>query len=337
MKIVNHRVDGAAFTAANASGGEIKPEGILLHDTAGNLSKGNVVSYFASKACSVSAHFVVELDGSVTQMVPLNRQANHAGKSSWDGVANCNKRFVGIEIVSPGKMERRGDEACLIYRDNGKERIISRYPLAECREFNTPEHKQGWGLPYTPEQIETVKDLCKAIAQAYPIKWVLGHYQVSPGRKVDVTPLFPMEEVRAYALSAPAEEEAPAVKPDADDEIPAAPAESPSAERGSFVNNLSFAKVNELADQGSRIAGWIRSVKRWFWGGTATTVATASALDTRKGSANILIELVREHPFVAMGITVFVTAVVVYFVAKRAERFLLTAFQDGRYTPRGGQ
>ena len=334
MKILNHRVKGAAFTAANASGGEIKPELLVLHDTAGALTKGNVVSYFASKACSVSAHIVVERDGSFVQMVPFDRQANHAGKSSWKGVQNCNKRSIGIEIVNPGMMEKRGDDVCLIYRDNGKEKIVGKYPSADCREVNTPDHGKGWCLPYTPEQIDTVKDLAKAICAEYGISDVIGHFHISPKRKVDVTPLFPFDEVRAYALSA-SEEDSPAVRPDDDAVAGLTPTITPLS--AGALSNLSFAKVNELAEQGSRIAGWIRSMKRWFWGGAAATGTTLASLDTRKGSASIVVELVREHPFAAIGITIGVTAIVVYCVVKGIERYLLTAVNEGRYTPRGGK
>lgn len=215
MQIARHRVVGAPFEEANATGGEIKPALLVVHDTAGSLTKGNVVSYFAGNSCSVSAHVVVERDGSLTQMVPFNVQANHAGTSTWNGRKNCNKFAIGIEIMNPGMMERRGEKVLLIYRDNRKERIVGTYSLAECEEVNTPEHGHGWCLPYTPKQIETVKELCKTICAEYEIKDIVGHYHISPKRKVDVTPLFPMEEVRAYAAGAE-EEPAPAVRPDVD-------------------------------------------------------------------------------------------------------------------------
>lgn len=329
MKITDHRIDGAAFEAANATGAEIKPELIVVHDTAGNLVKGNVVKYFASASCSVSAHFVVERDGSFTQMVPLNVQANHAGASVWNGRKNCNKYAIGVEIVNPGMMVRRGEKVVLVYREKRGERVVGSYALGECEEVNTPEHGHGWCLPYTPEQIETVKELCKAISAEYGIKEIVAHWHISPKRKVDTNPLFPMEEVREYALTSA--EEVPAVRPDVD-ETPVAAAEP--AKPG-VLSNMTFAKVNELADQGSRVAGWIRSIKRWFWGGAATTGTLAASLDTRKGSANVFVELIREHPFMAMAVVAGIAGLIVYAVVKVVEKHLVTAANDGRYRPRG--
>ncbi len=328
MKITNHLIDDAPFEEANATGAEIKPELVVVHDTAGNLVKGNVVKYFASASCSVSAHFVVERDGSFTQMVPMNVQANHAGASIWNGRKNCNKYAIGIEIVNPGMMVRRGEKVVLVYREQRGERIVGSYSLGECEEVNTPEHGHGWCLPYTPEQIKTVKQLCKAICAEYSIKEIVAHWHISPKRKVDTNPLFPMEEVREYAL-APTEE-SPAVRPD---ETPVAASEP----KPGVLSGMSFAKVNELADQGSRVAGWIQKGKRLFWGGTATTVTAVASVDTNKGTANVFVEMVREHPFIAMAVVAGLAGVAVYAVLKGVEKYLVTAHADGRYTPRGSK
>ncbi len=66
--IKDGRVSGVRFVRANASGGEIRPKQIVLHDTAGRLTEFSSVNWFASKECQTSAHFVVERDGTVTQM-----------------------------------------------------------------------------------------------------------------------------------------------------------------------------------------------------------------------------------------------------------------------------
>jgi AmpD protein len=46
----------------------------------------------------VSAHFLIERDGRVTQFVSCARRAWHAGASSFDGRAGCNDFSVGIEL-----------------------------------------------------------------------------------------------------------------------------------------------------------------------------------------------------------------------------------------------
>ena len=46
----------------------------------------------------VSAHFLVSRQGRVTQYVPLDKRAWHAGVSRWEGRENCNDFSVGIEL-----------------------------------------------------------------------------------------------------------------------------------------------------------------------------------------------------------------------------------------------
>lgn len=46
----------------------------------------------------VSAHFVVERDGTVTQCVSVFERAWHAGVSCWQGRERCNDFSVGIEL-----------------------------------------------------------------------------------------------------------------------------------------------------------------------------------------------------------------------------------------------
>lgn len=198
LKIKNHRLTGVPFVAANSYGGEMVPTMIVDHDTAGHTKRGSSVAWFRSKDCPTSAHVVVERDGSATQMVPFNRKAFHAGKSVWRGKTFCNGFSIGIEIVNPGALKRVGNEAHLIY-DGGK--IVERFPISDCVHKATPEHGDAWWLPYTDAQIRAVKEICRAICEEYPdCNEIVTHWMISPRRKIDTNPLFPLEEVRAYAF-----------------------------------------------------------------------------------------------------------------------------------------
>jgi N-acetylmuramoyl-L-alanine amidase len=55
-------------------------------------------------------------------------------------------------------------------------------------------------MPYTDVQVAMVTSLGKAIVGAYLLKDVSTHFAISPGRKVDVNPLFPLEQVRKATL-----------------------------------------------------------------------------------------------------------------------------------------
>jgi AmpD protein len=54
--------------------------------------------YEQIKGAEVSAHFVIRRDGTLQQFVSVLDRAWHAGKSSWQGRANCNDYSVGIEL-----------------------------------------------------------------------------------------------------------------------------------------------------------------------------------------------------------------------------------------------
>ena len=46
----------------------------------------------------VSSHLCIDRDGNVTQYVPFNLRAWHAGESSYAGLANCNDYAIGVEL-----------------------------------------------------------------------------------------------------------------------------------------------------------------------------------------------------------------------------------------------
>ncbi|MCY3884142.1 MAG: 1,6-anhydro-N-acetylmuramyl-L-alanine amidase AmpD [Gammaproteobacteria bacterium] len=46
----------------------------------------------------VSSHLLVDRSGQVTQFVPFNLRAWHAGESSYGGTSNCNDFSIGIEL-----------------------------------------------------------------------------------------------------------------------------------------------------------------------------------------------------------------------------------------------
>lgn len=346
MKITNHRLDGAPFVKANVYGSAFpaKPTVIVLHDTAGRLEKGNSVAWFKSAACTqASAHFVVERDGSVTQCVPCDRVAWHAGASEFQGRHFVNNFSFGIEIVSPGELRKVGDKARAYFKQE--------WPLDEVEMRQEPTHgnRQSYWLPYTPEQIEATTELCRALIAAYPtIKSITTHWFISPGRKIDPSPLFPVEEVAHAAFSQPHMSDESAVGPGlalpaaghAEEPlvIPAADAEKP-AKAGVMAlfdtAERNYAKLNELADKGSRAAAIVRRVKNWFWGIVTLLTGSCSMLDTKKGTAHLFVKWVEAHPFLFVAICGTVLGVALYFAAKAFEKYIVTAYRDGRYTPRG--
>lgn len=198
MRLIRHKIDTIPFAPSRHQGEVITPELVILHDTAGRLEAGNSAGYLRDNPAQVSVHFVIERDGSIVQLVPTNRRANHAGASNYHGRAGCNGFSIGIEIVNPGVMTWAHKAAGAarswwgqLFRDDGG-RIAERV---------TPEHGHGVWMAHTQEQIDAVLELLEALFAGIPtLKDIRGHWYVSPGRKVDPNPLFPMEAVRARIL-----------------------------------------------------------------------------------------------------------------------------------------
>lgn len=196
MRIENHKLTGIRYQAAQWIWGEITPEIVVLHDTASNTAPGSAAAFLAENNAKVSVHFVVEIDGTVTQQVPTNRRAGHAGKSTFNGRSNCNEFSIGIEIVNPGQMTRIDDKRARTWY--GDELAINLFGI---QEVETKQHGRGLWMPYGAPQIEAVLQLLTALFRDIPsLTDITTHWYVSPGRKIDTNPLFPLEHLRARVL-----------------------------------------------------------------------------------------------------------------------------------------
>ncbi|MDP3052306.1 MAG: N-acetylmuramoyl-L-alanine amidase, partial [bacterium] len=80
---------------------------LVYHYTAGGLID-QTIKYF-QQAGGVSAHFVIERDGKVIQMIKLEDRAWHAGVSEWKGIKEVNQFSIGIEICNWGPLKKQGN------------------------------------------------------------------------------------------------------------------------------------------------------------------------------------------------------------------------------------
>lgn len=186
--ITHHLLAEARFAATpNIGGPLVNPVAIILHYTAG-ASLSSAVAWLTDKRARASAHLVVGKDGTVVQLAPFNRVTWHAGESKLGDLVGMNKYAIGIELDNAGPVvptavpgEYRSPITGGIYRSPDV--------------FNGP-HKHGgawrhW-VKYPPVQIIRVKALVAELRRAYPsIKDVVGHDDVSPGRKWDPGPGWP--------------------------------------------------------------------------------------------------------------------------------------------------
>ncbi len=164
------------------------PDTIVIHYTAGS-SVNSSATWLKNPQSGASAHVIVGKSGDILQLVPFNIIAWHAGVSQWKNRQGLNKYSIGIEIDNAGVLEKRGDG---YYTHFGKHIDNSQVVLA--RHKNHAD-EQAWEA-FTEKQLETVENLCLTLKNNYPIKNILGHDDIAPGRKTDPGPAFPLKSLR---------------------------------------------------------------------------------------------------------------------------------------------
>ncbi len=126
---------------------------LLLHYTGMNTAEA-AIDRLCDPESTVSAHYVIDEDGTVYSLVPEDATAWHAGVSCWQGKIGMNQRSVGIELVNPG-------------------------------------HENGYRA-FPDIQMSALVDLAKGVLGRHPIpkRQVLAHSDVAPMRKQDPGELF---------------------------------------------------------------------------------------------------------------------------------------------------
>jgi N-acetylmuramoyl-L-alanine amidase len=183
----------------NREAGHRSRECIVLHYTAG-YTAASAIATFASTAGKASAHFVVEVDGRVTQMVNCNDTAWHAGFGVFRGGGQVNQRSIGVEIVNPGYHFRSTTGQILNWeRKPVPPARLAPFPgMIEARDPWVGSANVLWPL-YPEAQLVAVETIIRACVRAYPsIAEVVGHRDVDTNRrlKVDPGPAFPMARMR---------------------------------------------------------------------------------------------------------------------------------------------
>ena len=134
------------------------PDMLVLHYT-GMRTGEEALERLRDPEAKVSAHYLVEEDGRVFQLVPEARRAWHAGVSFWQGERDCNAASIGIEIVNPGHE--------FGYRAFPKAQIASVIALVA-------DIRSRWTIPDDR---------------------IVAHSDVAPARKQDPGELFPWKRL----------------------------------------------------------------------------------------------------------------------------------------------
>jgi N-acetylmuramoyl-L-alanine amidase len=121
---------------------------LVLHYT-GMPSAAAALERLCDPAAKVSAHYLVDEEGTVVPLVPEDARAWHAGVSWWQGRGALNDVSLGIELVNPG-------------------------------------HEWGY-RPFPEPQMAAAVELCGALVERWhiPAGRVVGHSDIAPDRKED--------------------------------------------------------------------------------------------------------------------------------------------------------
>ncbi len=191
MEIINNQLVGAKLSLTNKNTKPFqqgKLDTIIIHYTAGSSTESSVAS-LSDPSIQASAHVVVGRDGVVTQIVPFNIVAWHAGASQYGGRIGFNQFSIGIEIDNAGLLEKRGDKYYAWFGRAYEEKDV-------VAGIHRNEKTLRYWHAYTEKQIEAVEQLCRALVKSYDLKYILGHEEISPVRKVDPGPAFPLDKLR---------------------------------------------------------------------------------------------------------------------------------------------
>lgn len=139
---------------------------IVLHYT-GMVDADAALARLTDPQAKVSAHYLVDEDGRLVNLVAEDKRAWHAGRSHWRGITDINSASIGIEIVNPG-------------------------------------HDHGY-RPFPDAQIEALIPLVADIKDRYAITRgnIVGHSDIAPTRKRDPGELFPWGRLARLRLALP--------------------------------------------------------------------------------------------------------------------------------------
>ncbi len=137
---------------------------VVLHYT-GMQTAAEALERLCDPAAEVSAHYLIDEDGTVIRLVDEANRAWHAGRSSWREITDINSASIGIELVNPG-------------------------------------HEWGY-RPFPKAQMEALLPLLADIVKRHDIPRanVVGHSDIAPARKEDPGELFDWELLARYRLT----------------------------------------------------------------------------------------------------------------------------------------
>ena len=182
------RLAWCPFASRNYSKGKTRgryragmPQGAIVHFTAGH--RNGLERGMADAAASAYGYFLIDADGNIGQNIPLTHWAYHAFPAEYRGIKHVASQLVGIEMQCWGKVKKdpQGNWrswAKYSVRPNGV-RTVEKEANREAGTYQIFSWAQEEAL------ISLLIWLYSNDPERFNLDWVLGHDEVSPGRKND--------------------------------------------------------------------------------------------------------------------------------------------------------
>ncbi len=188
------------------------PEGAIIHFTAGRRTYHRNTDKYESGEMAIDysvntgkyAYFIIGMDGTVWQSVPLDKWGSHAGNSYHPALDDnwISKRCVGIEICNAGPLTKVGSKYKAWFNSSfvkNNVRVVNKRDYPNCT-------RDGAYLKFTKSQEESLTELLLWLRMnnqdVFKLANVYGHDEVSPTRKNDPggSLSMSMEDYRAYLI-----------------------------------------------------------------------------------------------------------------------------------------
>ena len=131
-------------------------------------------------------HVLITRDGTVKQLVPFDRSANHVSNTNWKGLSPVKNHTIGIDLENAGQLQ---------YQDNAWQAWTGeKVPINEIVGLKGDINSRAWHK-FTDVQIRAFFEVVCVLRRAYPtIEDMIEHSEIdSVG---DPGLVFPLEELR---------------------------------------------------------------------------------------------------------------------------------------------
>lgn len=101
------RINQEDYTSPNFKDRKHPIDMVVIHST--HINAKDSLERLCNSEAGVSCHYLIDLDGTVYQLVSEDKVAYHAGVSCWDGRDKLNLYSLGIELVDTEEDGKRID------------------------------------------------------------------------------------------------------------------------------------------------------------------------------------------------------------------------------------